>query len=47
MELFYSQTVSDGGRVLDAEDSDHCVKVLRRRRGDTTHVGDGQRMLCD
>ncbi len=47
MELFYSKTVSDGGRVLDAEESGHCVKVMRHRRGDTIHVVDGHGMLYD
>ena len=47
MELFYSKTVSDGGRVLDAEESGHCVKVLRHRRDDTIHVVDGHGMLYD
>ena len=45
MELFYSKTISDGGRVLDAEESGHCVKVLRHRVGDTIHVVDGHGML--
>ena len=45
MELFYSKTISEGGRVLDAEESGHCVKVLRHRVGDTIHVVDGHGML--
>ena len=45
MELFYSKTISDGGRVLDAEESGHCIKVLRHRVGDTIHVVDGHGML--
>ena len=45
MELFYSNTISEGGRVLDAEESGHCVRVLRHRRGDTIHVVDGHGML--
>jgi len=45
MELFYSKTISEGGRVLDAEESGHCVKVLRHRRGDTIHVVDGHGLL--
>ena len=45
MELFYSKTVSDGGRELDPEESGHCVKVLRHRCGDTIHVVDGRGML--
>ena len=45
MELFYSKTISDGGRVLDPDESGHCVRVLRHRRGDTIHVVDGHGML--
>ena len=45
MELFYSKTVSAGGRVLDPDESAHCVRVLRHRRGDTIHVVDGHGML--
>ena len=45
MELFYSKTISDGGRKLDADESAHCVRVLRHRRGDTIHVVDGHGML--
>jgi 16S rRNA (uracil1498-N3)-methyltransferase len=45
MELFYSKTISDGGRTLDADESTHCVRVLRHRRGDTIHVVDGHGML--
>ena len=45
MELFYSKTISDGGRTLDADESGHCVRVLRHRRGDTIHVVDGHGML--
>ena len=45
MELFYSKTISDGGRVLDPDESGHCVRVLRHRRGDTIHVVDGRGLL--
>ncbi|MBQ6957319.1 MAG: 16S rRNA (uracil(1498)-N(3))-methyltransferase [Bacteroidales bacterium] len=45
MELFYSKTISEGGRQLDADESAHCVRVLRHRRGDTIHVVDGHGML--
>ena len=45
MELFYSKTISEGGRVLDAEESGHCIKVLRHRAGDSIHVVDGHGML--
>ena len=45
MELFYSKNISEGGRQLDADESGHCVRVLRHRRGDTIHVVDGHGML--
>lgn len=45
MELFYSKNISDGGRVLDPDESAHCVRVLRHRRGDQIHVVDGHGML--
>ena len=45
MELFYSKTISQGGRVLDSDESGHCIRVLRHRAGDTIHVVDGHGML--
>lgn len=45
MELFYSKDISEGGRVLDPDESAHCVRVLRHRRGDQIHVVDGHGML--
>ena len=45
MEIFYSKDISEGGRTLDADESAHCVRVLRHRRGDTIHVVDGHGML--
>ena len=45
MELFYSKDISSGATTLDSEESSHCVKVLRHRRGDTIHVIDGKSML--
>ncbi|MBO4557227.1 MAG: 16S rRNA (uracil(1498)-N(3))-methyltransferase [Bacteroidales bacterium] len=41
MELFYSSDISAGGRVLDSQESGHCIKVLRHRAGDTIHIIDG------
>ena len=45
MELFYSKDISEGGRVLDPDESAHCVRVLRHRHGDQIHVVDGRGML--
>ncbi len=45
MELFYSKDITEGGRVLDPDESAHCVRVLRHRAGDRIHVVDGHGML--
>ena len=41
MELFYSSDIQDGLLRLDAEESAHCVRVLRHRAGDEIAVIDG------
>ena len=41
MELFYSCDEQDGILTLDAEESGHCVRVLRHRAGDEISVIDG------
>lgn len=41
MELFYAYEVSGGMCLLDAEESGHCVRVLRHRAGDGIDVIDG------
>lgn len=41
MELFWSDNISGGTVVLDAEESAHCVRVLRHRAGDEISVIDG------
>ena len=41
MELFYAYEVSGGVCLLDAEESGHCVRVLRHRAGDEIDVIDG------
>lgn len=53
MEIFYSGNiggVAEGGRTLchlDAEESAHCVRVLRHRSGDSINVIDGLgSLLC-
>lgn len=45
MELFYAYEVSGGMCLLDAEESGHCVRVLRHRAGDPVDVIDGQGTL--
>ena len=41
MELFYSYDISGSMARLDAEESGHCVRVLRHRAGDEISVIDG------
>jgi 16S rRNA (uracil1498-N3)-methyltransferase len=43
--LFYQPDVASGALYLDPEESRHCVKVLRKRNGDSIHVTDGQGFL--
>jgi len=45
MELFYAYEVSGRHCRLDAEESGHCVRVLRHRAGDAVDVIDGQGTL--
>ena len=41
MEIFYSEDIAGGFARLDAEESAHCVRVLRHREGDVIVVVDG------
>lgn len=45
MELFYSAEIAGGLAALDAEESLHCVKVLRHRPGDSLNIIDGEGTL--
>jgi len=45
MEIFYSADIRDGLCRLDAEESGHCIKVLRHRKGDEINVIDGKGTL--
>ncbi len=45
MELFYAYEVNGRFCRLDAEESSHCVRVLRHRAGDEVDVIDGQGTL--
>lgn len=45
MELFIGKDISDGFLTLDAEESAHCVRVLRHREGDSICVIDGNGTL--
>ena len=45
MELFFSRDIDGSICRLDADESAHCVKVLRHREGDDIHVIDGEGTL--
>ena len=45
MELFFSRDIDGSVCRLDADESAHCVKVLRHREGDVIHVIDGEGTL--
>lgn len=42
MNLFYQPLIEEGIRFLDEEESRHCVKVLRKRPGESIHLTDGK-----
>lgn len=43
--MFYSEEVSKGTGILDPEESRHCIKVLRKKMGDTIQVTNGKGTL--
>lgn len=48
MEIFYSNNIAKGKASLTAEESVHCIRVLRHKTGDTIKVsgGDGNLYEC-
>jgi 16S rRNA (uracil1498-N3)-methyltransferase len=42
MQMFYIPDINRSSHTLDAEESKHCVKVLRMRAGQTIHFTDGR-----
>lgn len=45
MNLFYQPLIPDGIHYLDAAESKHSAKVLRKRNGDQIHITDGKGFL--
>jgi len=41
MHLFYSPDLQQGNCFLSPDESRHCVKVLRKKKGDNIHITDG------
>ncbi|MFP4620462.1 MAG: 16S rRNA (uracil(1498)-N(3))-methyltransferase [Bacteroidales bacterium] len=42
MHLFYSPDLKERSYLLSPEDSRHCIKVLRLKKGDHIHLTDGR-----
>lgn len=42
MQIFYQPLITENQFFLDADESRHCVKVLRKKEGDLITVADGQ-----
>jgi 16S rRNA (uracil1498-N3)-methyltransferase len=42
VNLFYQPLIPEGINILDAEESRHCVKVLRHQTGDLINITDGK-----
>lgn len=42
MELFYAPDLSYDDLILDSEESRHCARVMRHRKGDEVRVTDGK-----
>ena len=47
MNLFYQPEIHPGVNSLDAEESRHCVRVLRKKAGDKIRVTDGKGFLYE
>ncbi len=47
MQIFYSSEIKDGNALFSREESGHCLRVLRMRRGDSLTFTDGMGNLYD
>ncbi len=47
MNLFFQPLIPEGVFHLNADESRHCVKVLRRKAGDSLHITDGKGFFYD
>jgi 16S rRNA (uracil1498-N3)-methyltransferase len=47
VNLFYQPLLPEGILYLDADESRHCIKVLRHNTGDVIHITDGKGFFYD
>lgn len=45
MQLFYTTSIRDNIAFLDRNDSTHCIRVLRKKKGDLIRFTDGNGLL--
>ena len=46
MHLFYEPEFLTNGNILSPDESNHCVRVLRHKQGDTISVMNGKGAIC-
>ena len=42
MQLFYAPHIQSETHILNLEESKHCVRVLRKKKGDSVQLVDGK-----
>jgi 16S rRNA (uracil1498-N3)-methyltransferase len=47
LNLFYQPNIAEGVHTLDAEESRHCIKVLRKKVGEAIFITDGKGFFYD
>jgi len=47
MNLFYTPDITENKYCLDSNESRHCIKVLRLKKGDSIHLTDGKGKLFE
>jgi 16S rRNA (uracil1498-N3)-methyltransferase len=47
VNLFYQPATKNGDLFLDVDESRHCVKILRKKNGDTIFITDGKGSLYE
>jgi 16S rRNA (uracil1498-N3)-methyltransferase len=47
MHLFYSESITGKSHILPQEESKHCIRVLRLKKGDLVHLTDGKGNLFE
>ena len=46
MQLFYCDNISEHSAIFSREESAHCIRVLKMRKGDQVSFTDGNGLIC-